>query len=221
MIDQALVYNSAYAAYSSANDRLGAVIEGLRLTLPSGLALTAFTGWLYGLVSRRWSSPLVPITLVAFPLELLLATFGRGYHYYFIAWLPSMATVAWFRPVTETLIAAPGSPTLASPANGATGVSVGPTLIWNGVITATSYHFQLSLDSSFTSVVGETSLVDTSFLAGPLQHTTQYYWRVRATNAGGTSPYSIPRHFTTIIATPASPALDSRRREWPGMHGPR
>jgi hypothetical protein len=96
MIDQALVYNSAYAAYSSANDRLGAVIEGLRLTLPSGLALTAFTGWLYGLVTRRWSSPLVPITLVAFPLELLLATFGRGYHYYFIAWLPAMAVLTAF-----------------------------------------------------------------------------------------------------------------------------
>jgi hypothetical protein len=96
MIDQALVYNSAYAAYSSANDRFGAVIEGLRLTLPSGLALTAFTGWLYGLVTRRWSSPLVPITLVAFPLELLLATFGRGYHYYFIAWLPAMAVLTAF-----------------------------------------------------------------------------------------------------------------------------
>ena len=96
MIDQVLVYNSAYAAYSPTTDRLGYVVEGLRLTLPSGLALIAATAWLYALVTRRWSPPLVSIALAALPIELVLATFGRGYHYYFIAWLPAMAVLTAF-----------------------------------------------------------------------------------------------------------------------------
>jgi hypothetical protein len=93
MVDQALVYNSAYAAYSPWSERLGAVIEGLRLTLPSGLAIISVVAWAYAVVTRRWSSPLVAIGLAAFPVELVLATFGRGYHYYFIAWLPAMAVL--------------------------------------------------------------------------------------------------------------------------------
>jgi hypothetical protein len=96
MVDQALVYNRAYASFLPVSERLGAVIDGLRLTIPSGLALISVVVWAYAIVTRGWSSPLVLIALVAFPLEIVLATFGRGYHYYFIAWLPSMAVLTAF-----------------------------------------------------------------------------------------------------------------------------
>lgn len=110
MVDQALLYNRAYAAYSTASDRLGYIFEGLRLTLPSGLALISVTVWVYAFVRRVWHSPLVAIALLAFPLELVLATFGRGYHYYFIAWLPAMAVLTAYG-VSELQRIAPPRPT--------------------------------------------------------------------------------------------------------------
>jgi len=96
MVDQALVYNRAYAAFAPVSDRVDAVITGLRLTLPSGLALVAVAAWLYAVVMRRFAPTLLGVALIAFPLELALSTWGRGYHYYFIAWLPSMAILAAF-----------------------------------------------------------------------------------------------------------------------------
>jgi hypothetical protein len=94
MVDQTLVYNRAYASFMPAETRIDDLIGGLRLTLPSGLVLITLMAWLYAVTTRRWRSPLVQIALVAFPLELVLATFGRGYHYYFLAWLPSMGVLA-------------------------------------------------------------------------------------------------------------------------------
>ena len=96
MLDQALVYNRAYAAFAPFSDRVDAVLSGLRLTLPSGLALVAVGAWLYAVLSRRGSPTLLAVALVAFPIELVLSTWGRGYHYYFIPWLPSMAILAAF-----------------------------------------------------------------------------------------------------------------------------
>ncbi|HKY50436.1 MAG TPA: glycosyltransferase family 39 protein [Candidatus Limnocylindria bacterium] len=96
MVDQALAYNRAYAAFAPASDRIGAVLSGLRLTLPSGLALVAGVAWLYAVVTRRASPTLLAVALIAFPLEIALSTWGRGYHYYFIAWLPAMAILAAF-----------------------------------------------------------------------------------------------------------------------------
>lgn len=107
MIDQALVYNRAYAAFASVSERIDTVLEGLRLTLPSGLALIAVAAWLYALLKRRSDPPLLAIALVAFPLEIALSTWGRGYHYYFIAWLPAMAILAAFAVSEFQRVAAP------------------------------------------------------------------------------------------------------------------
>ncbi len=96
MVDQALLYNRAYAAFAPVSERVDAVLLGLRLTLPSGLALVAAAAWLYALVTRRFVPTLVAVALVAFPVEIALSTWGRGYHYYFIAWLPAMAILAAF-----------------------------------------------------------------------------------------------------------------------------
>jgi hypothetical protein len=94
MVDQTLVYNRAYASFLPAAQRISDLIGGLRLTLPSGLVLIAFAACAYAVVTRRWRSPLVVLAVVAFPLELVLSTFGRGYHYYFLAWLPAMGVLA-------------------------------------------------------------------------------------------------------------------------------
>jgi hypothetical protein len=96
LVDQALTYNRAYAAFAPAADRLAAVATGLRLTLPSGLAAVAGAAWLFAVATRGWRTPIVAVALVALPLELVLATLGRGYHYYFIPWLPAMGVLAAF-----------------------------------------------------------------------------------------------------------------------------
>jgi hypothetical protein len=93
-LDEVVRYNAAYTAFASPADRVTAIASGLRLTLPSGLALLAVGGWFLALRGPR--SPLVTLALVALPLELLLASAGRGYHYYFIAWLPAMGVLAGY-----------------------------------------------------------------------------------------------------------------------------
>jgi hypothetical protein len=98
-----------------------------------------------------------------------------------------------------TIVTTPSAPTLSSPANGATGVAVNPTLSWNTATGATSYGLQVSTSSSFfTTVVNQTAISTTSYAVSGLTGNTTYYWRVNATNAGGTSAWSSSRSFTTI-----------------------
>ncbi len=100
-----------------------------------------------------------------------------------------------------TIIAIPIAPVLSSPANNSTGISLTPVLTWNTVSGAASYRVQVSTDSNFvttqwdtTGVVGLTATVP----AGKLSQTTKYYWRVNATNAGGTGVWSVKWNFTTL-----------------------
>lgn len=109
-----------------------------------------------------------------------------------------------------TQIAAPLAPTLASPANGSTGVSINPTLSWNTSATATSYRLQVATDTGFSKVVvDQSNLAATSFAVSGLMNNTTYYWHVNASNAGGTSLYSATSNFTTQIAAPQAPTLAS------------
>jgi hypothetical protein len=107
MVDQALVYNRAYSAFAPLSERIDAVFSGLRLTLPSGLAVVAVGAWVYAVLTRRFSPTLLGVALAAFPIEIALSTWGRGYHYYFIAWLPSMAVLAAFGVSEVQRIASP------------------------------------------------------------------------------------------------------------------
>jgi hypothetical protein len=109
-----------------------------------------------------------------------------------------------------TIVAAPAAPTLALPLNAATGVSLNPTLSWNASTGAASYRLQVSATSDFsTPVVDQSGIMGTSYVVSGLLNNTLYYWRVNATNAGGTSSYSGAWSFTTIVAAPAAPALAS------------
>ncbi|HEY6193966.1 MAG TPA: fibronectin type III domain-containing protein [Candidatus Eisenbacteria bacterium] len=99
--------------------------------------------------------------------------------------------------------AAPAPPTLSSPANGTTGVAVNPTLSWNASTGADSYRVQVSTSSTFgTTVVNQAGITATSDAITGLTAGTQYFWRVNATNAGGTSAFSTVFHFTTAAAPP-------------------
>jgi hypothetical protein len=128
MVDQAVTYNRAYAAFAPVSDRVIAVLSGLRLTAPSGLAVVAVAAWLYAVLTRRFGPTLLGVALVAFPAEIVLSTWGRGYHYYFIPWLPSMAILAAFA-VSEVRRVAPARVALPTVALAVVLMSVQPALL--------------------------------------------------------------------------------------------
>ncbi len=96
--------------------------------------------------------------------------------------------------------AIPAAPTLVSPADGATGISVTPLLDWNTVSAATTYGVQVSTNPNFTSIIiNQTGIGSSQYTvpAGPLNNNTTYFWRATAANGLGTSPFSTIRFFTT------------------------
>jgi hypothetical protein len=92
-------------------------------------------------------------------------------------------------------------PTLVSPLNNVINVSVTPSLDWLNVILATSYRVQVSTSLLFSNlIVNVPGLINSGYIipAGLLANCYQYYWRVNAANAGGTSNWSDVWTFTTI-----------------------
>ncbi len=105
----------------------------------------------------------------------------------------------------------PDTPNLQEPTNGAENVDLTPTLVWSG--DGDNFRFQIAVDASFVSAV-DTELVSTTEYtvgAGTLDYSTTYFWRVNASNGGGTSEYSAPWSFTTEAASapPDPPNLQS------------
>ena len=99
---------------------------------------------------------------------------------------------------TTAAPAPPPAPTLISPANNASNISRTPTLSWNASAGASSYRVQVSTNSGFTSLVFDQSgITATSTIVPGLGSRTYYYWRVNASNANGTSPWSASRRFRT------------------------
>ncbi len=104
------------------------------------------------------------------------------------------------------------APVLTSPVNNATKVSTFPVFRWNKVTGATSYILDISVSTDFS----QQNLVQTvnvknnsgSVLKG-LAENASYYWRVRALNERGESPFSATWKFTTGKAAPATPVLES------------
>ncbi len=89
-------------------------------------------------------------------------------------------------------------PTLTSPPNGATGISLSPTLSWDTIPSAISYRLQVASDSLFTNLLfNDSTITTTSREMGTLEGFTRYFWRVKAKDSSGTSAFSTPWNFTT------------------------
>ena len=98
----------------------------------------------------------------------------------------------------------PASPNLLLPSDSATGVSTSPTLTWEVVPSALSYHLLVDTSASFASPIVDTAgMLSTSFIpASALKNITVYYWKVSAVDLGGASAFS-SRSFTTVGVTPS------------------
>jgi hypothetical protein len=96
---------------------------------------------------------------------------------------------------------------VSAPVNGATGISLTPTLTWGTVPATATYRVQVSTRSTFTSLVLDDSALTAASVAITitLSGSTTYYWRVDAKNALGTSPWSSAWSFTTTTGGPSVP----------------
>jgi len=90
------------------------------------------------------------------------------------------------------------NPTLSLPANGAIDILANPTLEWNTVFGADSYHLQVSGNPNFITVDFEQwGIQNNSLQVTGLDGMTTYYWQVRAENITGGSDWSNTWEFTT------------------------
>jgi len=105
---------------------------------------------------------------------------------------------------------APSAPTLSSPANGATNQPTTVSLSWTASTGAATYRLQISTRNDFTTMFfDDSTITTTSHTVSGLANNTNYFWRVTAKNATGTSAYSGTFSFTTVVAAPAAPTLAS------------
>jgi photosystem II stability/assembly factor-like uncharacterized protein len=124
----------------------------------------------------------------------------------------SAYSAAWNLTTGASLPPPPAAPVLASPANGATNQPTSLTLSWNASSGATTYHLQVSTSSTFSTLfVDQSALTTTSSAISGMANSTTYYWRVSASNTGGTSAYSAAWSCATVAGTqpPAAPTLSA------------
>jgi uncharacterized protein (TIGR02145 family) len=103
----------------------------------------------------------------------------------------------------NSLPSVPDSPELSSPTNGATNISITPSLTWGTVNGTTSYRVQVSTTSTFTTMAIDDSLlsVNSKTINSSLNNNTTYYWRVNAKNTSGTGSWSSAWSFSTAALT--------------------
>jgi endo-1,4-beta-xylanase len=101
----------------------------------------------------------------------------------------------WLRNYLQT----PFKPVLVSPVS-AVNVIRNPVLIWNASAAADSYHVQLSTNSTFATVIVDTTVTDTTLNLGLLDANARYYWRASSINSYGESDFSAGVAFLTGTA---------------------
>ncbi|MFN8360241.1 MAG: FG-GAP-like repeat-containing protein [Candidatus Kapaibacterium sp.] len=119
---------------------------------------------------------------------------------------------AWSETWNFTTLALPLVTTLVSPANGATGVVVKPSLNWRKAPNAGTYELQVDTSSSFTAPVISKSVFDSvSKIFSGLKTGRTYFWHVRAVNDVGAGPWSEVWKFTVegIIGVQEHPQTTS------------
>jgi len=108
-----------------------------------------------------------------------------------------------------TIVAPPQTPTLTSPANNSEDVATNVTVSWNTVQNATSYKLQIADNNGFTNpLVDVANITATEYQTSGLGRSSEYFWRVRAVNAGGESAWSSVWSFETMEADPVPSSWD-------------
>jgi len=110
----------------------------------------------------------------------------------------SQGTSSWSSVWSFSTALLPSAPTLISPSNGTIGTSTTPTLTWSNLPSIINYKIQISRVPNFTIIIDSTSVVTNQYIVPPgkLFDNITYFWRVNATNAFGSGPWSSVWSFT-------------------------
>lgn len=161
------------------------------------------------LFARPIGSDTIPATAIVPPPKLFLLSNGTTYYWRVRGITPGGASNWSSTPSFTTIVAVPSTPTLVSPVDSAQTVSLNPTLSWDAVAGAATYHLQVSTVAGFSpNVVDDTTLTATSRQVDKLSLATVYYWRVRAKNEGGYSPFSSTWQFKTVLTSVRQIGID-------------
>jgi uncharacterized repeat protein (TIGR01451 family) len=116
-----------------------------------------------------------------------------------------------------TTVAALLGPVLLSPANGATGTSLTPVLMWNAAAGASSYDVFFGASSNPPLV---TNTVSTSYNPGTLNSNSTYFWRIVAKNSAESAPSAIFSFSTGPLGfVPVTPCRIADTRNANGAFG--
>ncbi len=113
-------------------------------------------------------------------------------------------STAWnFSTVSNTVSLT--APALITPSNSSVNQPANIIFKWVSVKNALDYHFQLSLNQSFDSLItNDSTITDTLTQVNSLLHNKTYYWRVNAIAGQTTGPSSSVWAFTTGTDTNSS-----------------
>jgi hypothetical protein len=93
-------------------------------------------------------------------------------------------------------------PTLTSPSNNASNVSILPTLTWNSVNGISNYLVQVSLNHDFSSFVFNNTTTSVSQALSGLGTNTEFFWRVCAVSGTDLSDWTEVWKFETVLSEP-------------------
>ena len=109
----------------------------------------------------------------------------------------------------------PATPSLVTPASGATGVSTTPLLDWSDVSGATSYDVQVCSNSGCATVVRSANPGSSQWTVSPALSTGgTYWWRARAKNACAIGSWSGIRSLTTLGNTPLNDTTEFVKQQY-------
>ncbi len=188
----------------------GATVASTTPVLSWGLHLGTVSSWTVQVSTSSAFETTVVNQSVTTP-SFTMSSLGSIPVYY---WRVSAANAAGTSPWSfvwsfRNPAAMPVAPVPFSPAHHAATATLSPVLRWNSVPGISSYTIQISQDSAFSAGLVTTQAVASSSFAAPaLGNSTTYWWRVSATNAAGTSPWSPAWSFLTPSAA-GSPVLVS------------
>lgn len=92
------------------------------------------------------------------------------------------------------------SPTLISPIDNSSKISLTPVLEWSAINEAAEYNIQISSSDKFDSIIVDDLVVSSNYLIEEalLKHELEYYWRVYAKDSTRTSEWSEIWNFRTM-----------------------
>ncbi len=183
-------------------------------TLTWSFALSALTYELQVATNPSFAAPMINLVNIGTTNKPISGLVNGTQYYWRVRSTNTFGSSAWSTvwSFTTLPIQAPDAPTLTAPNDNANSIATNPTLIWNTSFGAATYSVQISTLQDFsTTVYQQTGISGTQKSVSGLAVNTQYYWRVAATNSGGTSAWSSVWNFTTSNNgnnnPPATPTL--------------